>query len=116
MVSSQVSNMTWERMIRAVEKMRERAQRVAGALESANIPYAVAGGNAVAAWVASVDEAAVRNTKDVDIVLRRSDLPAAVEALQKVGFVYGRAFEVDFFLDGPDANPREGVYILFADE
>src|SRR5204863_6776712 len=74
------------------------------------------GGNAVAAWVASVDEAAVRNTKDVDIVLRRSDLPAAVEALQKVGFVYGRGFEIDFFLDGPDANPREGIHVFFADE
>jgi hypothetical protein len=34
----------------------------------------VAGGNAVAAWVATVDPSAVRNTQDVDILLRRADL------------------------------------------
>src|SRR5262245_12690017 len=50
-----------ERMVRAVEKVRERLRRAAGALEAANIPYAVIGGNAVAAWVARVDESAVRN-------------------------------------------------------
>lgn len=116
MASAQVSNMTWERMIRAVEKVRERAQRATDALEAAGIPYAVAGGNAVAVWVAGVDEAAVRNTQDVDIVLRRSDLPRAIEALAKAGFVYGKAFGVDFFLDGPDGNPRGGVHVLFAGE
>ena len=33
------------------------------------------------------DEAAVRNTQDVDILLRRADLDAAAVALEKVGFV-----------------------------
>jgi len=33
----------------------------------------MAGGNAVAAWVARVDRAAVRNTQDVDLLVRRSD-------------------------------------------
>ena len=59
---------SWERMIRAVEKVRERLMRATAALEAAGIPYAVAGGNAVAAWVSRVDEAAVRNTQDVDIL------------------------------------------------
>ncbi len=36
--------------------------------------YAVAGGNAVAAWVSRVDEAAVRNTQDVDLLLVRMKL------------------------------------------
>ena len=62
---------SWERMIRAVEKVRARLDRAVAALEGAGIPYAVAGGNAVAAWVSRVDEAAVRNTQDVDILLRR---------------------------------------------
>jgi hypothetical protein len=56
----------WERMERAVEKVRERLERAASAMEQAAIPYAVAGGNAVGAWVAQVDEAAVRNTRDVE--------------------------------------------------
>ena len=63
----------WERIVRAVEKVRERMLRAATALKAAGIPYAVAGGNAVAAWVARVDEATVRNTPDVDILLRLKD-------------------------------------------
>src|SRR5215470_18600156 len=83
-----IGDVSWERMIRAVEKVRERLRRAVAALEAARIPYAVADGNAVAAWVSRVDEAAVRNTQDVDILLRRSDLPAATEALSKAGFIY----------------------------
>ena len=33
----------------------------------------MAGGHAVAAWVARVDRAAVRNTQDVELLVRRSD-------------------------------------------
>lgn len=76
-----LGDVSWERMIRAVEKVRERLFRAARALKEAGILYAVAGGNAVAAWVARVDESAVRNTPDVDIVLRRADLEGAKVAL-----------------------------------
>ena len=71
------AEVSWERMSNAVENVRRRLLRAAHALEDAHVPYAVAGGNAVAAWVSRVDEAAVRNTQDVDIVLRRADLAAA---------------------------------------
>ncbi len=109
-------DVSWERMIRAVEKVRQRVLRAASALEKAGIPYAVAGGNAVAAWVSRVDESAVRNTQDVDIVLRRSDLEAAKVALAEAGFVYHYSFGIDMFLDGPDARPRDAVHIVFAGE
>ena len=78
----------WERMDRAVEKVRERLERSTSALSRAGIPYAVIGGNAVRAWVAQADEAAVRTTRDVDLLLRRTDLPAAQVALEQAGFVY----------------------------
>lgn len=105
-----------ERMVRAVERVRERLLRATAALEQAGIPYAVAGGNAVAAWVSRVDEAAVRNTQDVDIVLRREDLERAKLALSSIGFVYHESFGVDMFLDGVDARPRDAVHVLFAGE
>jgi hypothetical protein len=35
-----------EKMVRAVEKVRDRLRRAAAALEKAGVPYAVAGGNA----------------------------------------------------------------------
>lgn len=105
-----------DRMVRAVEKVRERVRRAAGALAAAGIPYAVAGGNAVAAWVAEVDEAAVRNTADVDILIRRQDLDAVIAALEKAGFQHRHAAGIDFFLDGPGAKFRDGVHLLFAGE
>src|SRR5205085_7929297 len=62
------------------------------------------------------DDAAVRNTQDVDILLRRSDLTLAKEALAKAGFVYRHAKGLDMFLDGPDAKARDSVHIVFAAE
>ncbi|MCH8047288.1 MAG: nucleotidyltransferase family protein [Planctomycetes bacterium] len=109
-------DISWERMIRAVERVRERLQRATAALQDAGIPYAVVGGNAVAAWVSRVDEAAVRNTRDVDVLLRRDDLPAATEALAGAGFVYRHVKGVDMFLDGPQAKARDAVHIVFAGE
>lgn len=107
---------SWQRMIEAVEAVRERARRATAALESAGIPYAVAGGNAVAAWVARADQAAVRNTQDVDILVRRSDFEAVKLALESAGFVHHTVMGVECFLDGPDGRPRDAVHILFAGE
>jgi hypothetical protein len=76
-----------DRMERAVQKVRDRLLRATEALERAGVPYAVVGGNAVAAWVAQVDEAAVRNTQDVDLALRRSEFEAARHAPETAGFV-----------------------------
>ena len=105
-----------DRMVRAVEKVRERLLRATSALEGAGVLYAVAGGNAIAVWVTRVDESAVRNTRDVDILIRRDDLPAAKSALEEAGFVHKHTAGTDLFLDGPAAKPRDAVHILFAGE
>ena len=99
-----------------MENVTRRLRRASAALDAARIPYAVVGGNAVALWVSRVEEAAVRNTRDVDILLRRADLPAARVALEAAGFVYRRAAGIDMFLDGPDAKARDGVHVLVAEE
>jgi hypothetical protein len=112
----QYSAVSWERMIRAVEKVRKRLSRAAAALERAGVRYAVVGENAVAAWVSRVDEAAARNTQDVDILLRREDLPAAIAAMSAAGFVHRRVAGVDMFLDGPQAKARDAVHLVFAGE
>lgn len=111
-----IGDISWERMIQAVEDVRDRLMRATRLLEDAAVPYAVVGGNAVAAWVSRVDKAAVRNTQDVDILLRRSDLAAARAALEAGGFVYRHAAGIDMFLDGPDAKFRDAVHVLFAGE
>lgn len=105
-----------DRMVSAVEKVRERLLRATSALNNAGILYAVAGGNAVAAWISKVDEAAVRNTQDVDILIRRSDLSAVTATLEKVGFSFRHLGKLDIFLDGPAAKMRDAVHLIFAGE
>jgi hypothetical protein len=103
-------------MERAVQKVRDRLLRATGALDRAGVPYAVIGGNAVGTWVARVDEAAVRNTQDVDILIRRGDLEAVIVALQAEGFHYRHSAGIDMFLDGPEAKARDAVHVIFAGE
>jgi hypothetical protein len=105
-----------ERMARAVEKIQERLHRTAKALEAAGVAYAVIGGNAVAAWVAKIDEGAVRNTRDVDVLIRRADLDAAKAAMDAAGFDHAQVAGVDLFVERPDGKPSEGVHLLFAGE
>lgn len=111
-----LQDVSWDRMILAVENVRQRLARAVKALESAGIPYAVIGGNAVAAWVSRVDVAAVRNTQDVDLLIRRSDLAAADAALSTAGFIHRHVKGIDMFLDGPGAKPRDAVHVIFAGE
>ena len=105
-----------DRAVNAVEKVRQRLLRAAATLNAANVPYAVAGGNAVALWVSRVDEAAVRNTQDVDVLIRREDFDAAKAALESAGFVHRHSAGIDVFLDSPTAKPRDAVHIVFAKE
>ena len=103
-------------MVLAVERVRDRLKRAVAALDAAGVPYAVAGGDAVAAWVATVDTSAVRNTQDVDLLLRRQNLESAAIALQNVGFIREHLAGMEVFLDGPDAKARDAVHVVFAGE
>ncbi len=105
-----------DRMERAVAKVRERLLRATAALNQAGVPYAVVGGNAVASWVATVDEGAVRNTRDVDILVRRDDLSNVTAALEQAGFVRDELMDVVMFRDGDSGKPSEAVHLLFAGE
>ncbi len=117
--TAQTVGMSWDildRMERAVAKVRDRLLRATTALNEAGVPYAVVGGNAVASWVATVDEGAVRNTRDVDLLVRRSDLLTITTVLEDAGFVYGELLDVVMFRDGPEGKPSEAVHLLFAGE
>jgi hypothetical protein len=116
---SQTVTMGWEildRMELALAKVRDRLLRVTAALNGAGIPYAVVGGNAVASWVARIDEGAVRTTRDIVLLVRRDDLPVITAALQQAGFIPGEVLGVAMFLDGPEAKPSESVHLLFSGE
>jgi len=100
----------------AVNRVERLLRKVSRALESAGIPYAVIGGNAVAAWVATVDRDAVRATKDVDVLVRRDDMAAITAALRPVGLVPVEVLGVVMFVDRRRPSPRAGVRLVFANE
>ncbi|KKK80612.1 hypothetical protein LCGC14_2821750 [marine sediment metagenome] len=100
----------------ALEDVADRLKRISKALEDASVPYALVGGQAVAMWVATVDPAAVRTTKDVDILLRREDLPRAKAAAMSVEMDYFEVMGVGMFLDRNDPNPRHAVHLVWAGE
>ncbi len=116
MADAAIAPIGWERALMAAEKVKERLRRATRALDAAGVRYAVVGGNAVAEWVARIDEEAVRNTRDVDLLVRRADLAAARSALEAVGFIYHHLLDVDTFIDGPQGKPSGGVHLLFAGE
>src|SRR5687768_16404081 len=107
---------SWDRMIRAVQLVAERLHRSTEALAAANVPYAVIGGNAAAYWVARVDEAAVRNTPDVNLLVNRADFERVKQALFAAGFRHQQKDGRDVFVDGEDGKPRSGVWLTFAHE
>ena len=84
--------------------VQERVLRATAGLRAANMPYAVVGGNAVASWVGQRDPAAIRNTRDVDILVNRDDVPAIKQAMAKVGFVHWNGPGFDVFRDHIDAD------------
>jgi hypothetical protein len=100
----------------ALDDVSHRLERICQALEIASVPYGLVGGQAVAMWVATKDPAAVRTTKDVDILVRREDLPRARSAALTVHMDYFEVMGVGMFLDRKDPNPRHAVRLVWAGE
>jgi len=100
----------------AVENVRKRLLNSTQALDRAGVPYAVVGGNAVAVWVAKVDKDAVRNTVDVDLLLRRTDLDRAVAALNEIGYDVTEVNGITVFVERASPSVRRGLHIIFANE
>src|ERR1700692_2314121 len=95
MAEAAVEPIGWERALMAAEKVKERLRRATRALDTAGVPYAVAGGNAVAEGVGR---------------------GGAGDALEAAGFVYHTPLDIDLFIAGPQGKPSGGVHILFAGE
>lgn len=74
------------------------------------------GGNAVAAWVATVDADATRHTKDVDVLVRRQDMPRIAEAVRAIGLVPSELIGDPMFVEAANPTPKRAVHIVYADE
>jgi hypothetical protein len=98
-----------------IERIEQRLRRVTAALDAANIPYAVIGGNAVAAWVAKANPAASRTTKNVDLLVNPADLDRITDVMQQLGFVREDRSHV-LFIDPEEPARHSGVRLIRAGE
>lgn len=100
----------------AVDRVEKRLRRVAQALDAAGIKYAVIGGNAVATWVGRADPGATRATKDVDLLVRRSDAERVTQAMTALGFERHDLRRMVLFVDPDEPSKRSGVRLVWAEE
>lgn len=100
----------------AVERVEQQLRLITAALDRAGIRYAVIGGNAVATWVAAVDETAVRNTKDVDILVERAALDQIDAAVRDCGYYLDSVGDIPVLLEQASPRPSKGVHLLIAGE
>jgi len=89
----------------AVDRVERLLQKLTEALNAAGVEYAIVGGNAIAAWIATVDEAATQATKDVDVLIGRDDLARVTEALRPIDLVPVEVLGVTMFVDRRNPNP-----------
>jgi hypothetical protein len=106
----------WERHLRTMNELAQRLERITGAFQEKKVPYALIGGQAVNMWIATKDKGGGRQTKDIDILLERSDLSLARAAGLAVELDYFETIGVGMFLERDDPNPRTGVHIVWAGE
>lgn len=104
-----------DRLDGAERLVEERARQATAALAAVPIPYGVIGALAVADWVRRVDAGAVRNTPNVDLLVRRSDADAVRAALVGTGFVNSSDSDRPaVYLDGKNCSRRSAVQVWYS--
>ncbi len=109
-----VKPITFQAHVMAVDRVEKRLRKVTAALDAANIPYAVIGGNAVATWVARVDPGATRTTKDVDLLVEKNDLARITQVMESLGFERHDPRRMVLFIDPEEPSRRSGVHLVWA--
>ena len=59
-----------------------------------------------------VDEAALRTTRDVDILVRPNDFPALMNAMIAGGFHHRNISGLDMFVEHAEASARDAVHVV----
>ena len=99
-----------------LEDLFNLAQRVEAAFAAAGLEYRVVGGLATYLYVEEAEPDAGRLTKDIDIAVRRDDLPAIAKAVANVGLEYRHAAGVDMLVQVGQPSARRAVHLIFSGE
>jgi hypothetical protein len=89
-------------------------QKIADPLEEANIPYEVVGGLAVLIHVEEADPTHSVLTRDVDILISRSDLERVIAVAEARGFRFRHVAGVGMLMYGERA--LNAIHLLFSGE
>jgi len=89
------------------------AARLEKAFHAAGIEYRVVGGLAAYLYVEQAEADAGRLTKDIDIVVRREDLPRIQEAAETAGLELAG---VDMLVQKGQPSARRAIHMVFAGE
>ncbi len=99
-----------------VEQLFKVVRRLAEALGPAGIPYRIVGGLAVFFHVNDREPIAARMTRDVDVLVARSDLERITRTARQHGFKYRQAAGVDMLVDAERPKARSAIHLLFTGE
>ena len=89
-------------------------EKIAGALASECVPYELIGGGAVMVQVNRVEPAAVRMTRDIDIMINHSDLERLKVVAAKHGFTFRHAMGVDMLLPPGEVKALNAIHLIFS--
>ena len=101
-------------MFEAIERVRQRQSQIVESLARSRVAYALSGSNATFEWVASVEEAAVRQYRNVEFIIRRESLPNATHGLSKIGLIAEERENDVLFRLYPEQRERWTDRALFA--
>jgi hypothetical protein len=91
------------------------AGRVKDSFNGAGIEYRAVGGLAVYLYVEEAEADAGRLTKDIDIVVRRTDLPRIAEAVEAVGLEYRDVAGTDMLVQKGKPSARRAIHLIYDD-
>ena len=99
-----------------VEQLFELAGRVEAAFAAAGLEYRVVGGLATYLYVEEAEPDAGRLTKDIDILVRRSDLDRISKAVEPYGLKYRHVAGIDMLVQVGEPSVRRAVHLVFSGE
>jgi hypothetical protein len=88
--------------------------KITGPLEAGHVPHELVGGLAVLIHVEESDPAHSMLTRDVDLMIRRSDIGRVIEIAEGCGFRFRHAAGVDMLLYGD--TMKTPIHLLFSGE
>lgn len=103
-----------------LEKLFSLAEKADRAFRQAGLEYRVVGGLATYLYVERADPDAGRLTRDIDIAVRRADLPAIEAAVKPYGLTYRHVAGEDMLLTASDSadepSAKRAIHLVFSGE